>query len=416
MQGLHLTADLYACQCGTALMINADTLAALCTRAIESVGLTLVDQKFHTFPSWQGHPGGVTGAVMLAESHVALHTWPERAEVTLDVYVCNFSTNNSSKAERLLDDLITAFAPGHQITNRILRGSKDADGQSDELLLEWTNPNSAHGFRVERRIETRRTPYQMLEVLETPQWGKLLRLDGCYMSSERDEFHYHEPMVHTAALAHPAPRSALVIGGGDGGAVEELLKHPAIERVTLVELDAAVIDVAREHLAAIHRGCFDDPRVQVCIDDGAAYVAREAAQPGGARFDLAVLDLTDPDTPARALYTAEFFARLRSLLTPDGMVTLHIGSPIYRPERVRHLVMSLRSVFPIVRPFGVFVPLYGSYWGMACASGETDPAVLTSEEVEHRLQARGIGDLQYLNGDAYRALFALPNYYRALVR
>ncbi|MDR2155261.1 MAG: polyamine aminopropyltransferase [Burkholderiaceae bacterium] len=415
MQGLHLTADLYACQCGASLMTDADTLAALCVRAVESAGLTLVEQKFHTFASWQGQPGGITGAVMLAESHLALHTWPERTAVTLDVYVCNFSTDNSAKAERLLDDLMIAFAPRRQITNRILRGSKDPDLQGDELLLEWINKDSAYGFRAERRLQTCRTPYQMLEVFDTPQWGKLLRLDGCYMSSERDEFHYHEPMIHAGALAHEAPRSALVIGGGDGGSVEELLKHPTIERVTLVELDAAVIDAAREHFAAIHRGAFDDPRVQIHIDDGAAYVAREAARPDGARFDLATLDLTDPDTPARKLYTAEFFARLRTLLAPGGTVTLHIGSPVYNPERVRELVASLRSVFAIVRPFGAFVPLYGAYWGMACASDTVDPARLSGEAVEQRLRARGIGDLQYLNGDAYRALFALPNYYRALV-
>lgn len=416
MQGLHLTADLYGCQCETALMIDAAALADMCRHAVQASGLTLVDEKYHTFPEWQGQPGGVTGAVLLAESHLAVHTWPERAGVTLDVYVCNFSTDNSSKAERLLNDLMATFAPAQCITNRILRGSKDPQTHSDELLLEWLNDHSAFGFQVSRRLETMRTQYQQLEVFETPQWGRLLRLDGRYMTSERDEFFYHEPMVHVAAIAHEQPRSVLVVGGGDGGSAEEMFKHPSVERLVLAELDGDVVDMARKHLPSIHQGALDDPRLVLRIGDGAAFVAEQAARADGERFDLVVLDLTDPDTPAQPLYTREFFARVKQLLRPGGAITLHISSPIFTPERVRQLTASLRSVFAIVRPFGLYVPLYGTYWGMACASDTLDPAALDPAEVEHRLARRGIAGLRYYNGDVHRALFALPNYYRELVQ
>ncbi|TCP05821.1 polyamine aminopropyltransferase [Caldimonas thermodepolymerans] len=416
MQGLHLTADLYGCQCESALMTDATTLAELCRRAVQASGLTLVDEKYHTFPEWQGQPGGVTGAVLLAESHLAVHTWPERAGVTLDVYVCNFSTDNSSKAEHLLNDLMATFAPQQCITNRILRGSKDPETRSDELLLEWLNDHGAYGFKATQRLETLRTRYQQLEVFETPQWGRLLRLDGRYMTSERDEFFYHEPMVHVAAIAIEQPRSVLVIGGGDGGSAEELFKHPSIERVVLAELDADVVEMSRKYLGSIHRGSLDDPRLQVRIGDGAAYVAEQAGRADGERFDLVVLDLTDPDTPAHQLYTREFFAQVKQLLTPQGAVTLHISSPIFTPERVRQLTTSLRSVFSIVRPYGAYVPLYGTYWGMACASDTVDPVRLPPAEVERRLAERGVRDLKYYNGDVHQALFALPNYYRDLVQ
>ncbi|MFA7664945.1 MAG: polyamine aminopropyltransferase [Burkholderiaceae bacterium] len=415
MQGLHLTADLYGCQCDASLLIEADSLARLCRQAVADAGLTIVDEKFFTFPDWDGQPGGVTGAVLLAESHLALHTWPERNGVTLDVYVCNFSTDNSPKAEQLLDDLIVAFAPHQQNTNRILRGSSDPDSRADELLLEWVNPDAAYGFRVSRRLETVRTPYQLLEVFETPQWGRLFRLDGRYMTSERDEFYYHEPIVHTAALTHPAPRSALVIGGGDGGSSEELLKHPTMQRVVMAELDGEVVRMARQHLGKVHRGAFDDPRLQLEIGDGRQHVERLAADPDGERFDLVVLDLTDPDTPAHALYTREFFALLKQVLAPGGAVTLHIGSPVYTTELVTRLCSDLRAVFGIVRPFGLYVPLYGSYWGMACASDTLDPLALDPTGAEQRIAERGIADLQYYNGDVHRALFALPNFYRKLV-
>jgi spermidine synthase len=121
----------------------------LCADVVGRAGLTVVDEKVLHLPAdYQGEPGGVTGAVLLAESHLALHTWPERAGVTLDVYVCNFSTDNSGKAEQVLSDLIVAFAPAQQNTNRILRGSADPESGSDELLLEWLNPDSAYGFRA----------------------------------------------------------------------------------------------------------------------------------------------------------------------------------------------------------------------------------------------------------------------------
>ncbi len=397
-------------------MTDAATLADVCRSAVQACGLTLVDEKYHTFPEWQGQPGGVTGAVLLAESHLAVHTWPERAGVTLDVYVCNFSTDNSSKAERLLNDLMSTFAPAQRITNRILRGSKDPETRSDELLLEWLNDHSAFGFQAARRLETMRTRYQQLEVFETPQWGRLLRLDGRYMTSERDEFFYHEPMVHVAAITHEQPRSVLVVGGGDGGTAEEMLKHPSVGRLVLAELDGDVVEMSRKHLQSIHKGALDDPRVALRIGDGAQFVAEQAARADGERFDLIVLDLTDPDTPAQQLYTREFFAQVKQLLRAGGAITLHISSPIFTPARVQQLTSSLRSVFSIVRPFGLYVPLYGTYWGMATASDALDPLSLPSAEVERRLASRGIRDLKYYNGDVHRALFALPNYYRELVQ
>lgn len=410
VQGLHLTADLYGCRCEPSLLVDAGRLASLCRDAVARAGLTLVDEKYFPFPEYQGQPGGVTGAVLLAESHIAVHTWPERAGVTLDVYVCNFTTDNSGKAERLLDDLVVAFAPTGQGRHRILRGSADPDTQSDELLLEWLNADSAYGYRARRRIETVRSPYQMVEVFDTHQFGKVFRLDGQYMTSERDEFFYHEPIVHAAALAHPGPRSALVIGGGDGGSTEELLKHPSMRRVVLAELDAQVLRIAREHLASVHRGALDDPRVEIRIGDGFAFAAQ-----CDERFDLVLFDLTDPDTPAGRLYTPEFFAIARRLLNPGGAIALHIGSPVFAPQRVSRLVADLRTAFRIVRPFGLYVPLYGAYWGMAIAADDLDPLAIDEAQADARIAARALPELRYYNGGVHRALFALPNFYRDLV-
>lgn len=261
---------------------------------------------------------------------------------------------------------------------------------------------------ISRTIARRQTQYQALEVVDTPRFGRVLLLDGIVMTSERDEFFYHENIVHPAAIAHPRPRQALVIGGGDGGSSEELLKHSTIERVVLAEIDAGVIDAAKTHLQAVHRGAFDDPRLEVRIGDGKAFV--ESAQQ---RFDLIVLDLTDPVGPSAALYTREFYTACAAILGEQGMLSLHVESPVSQPQHFSRIIRTLQAVFPIVRPYLVYIPLYGTWWGMATASRGTDPLRLSGDEVQQRLAARGVTDLQFYNGDTHRALFALPNFVRA---
>jgi spermidine synthase len=270
--------------------------------------------------------------------------------------------------------------------------------------------NDASGVYFEGTLlERRRTPFQLLEVYETAELGRIFRLDGCNMTSERDEFFYHENLVHPAAVAHRAPRHALVIGGGDGGSSEELLKHPSIERVHMAELDPDVIEVSRAQFGRVHRGAFDDPRLEVTVGDGLAYLRGTRA-----RYDLVVMDLTDPVGPSAELYSPATFALARSAMAPGAALTLHIGSPFSHPERVRGMLANLRQVFPRVAPYFVHIPLYGSIWGFACASDTLDPREISAAEVERAIAERGLKDLQYYNGEAHRALFALPNYIRAL--
>ncbi len=281
---------------------------------------------------------------------------------------------------------------------------------NDDLLSEWLNPDSGWFTRAGRRLEKFRSPCQEIEVYETPAFGRLFRLDGSFMSSERDEFFYHENLVHLPALAHPAPKTALVLGGGDGGSAKELLKHPSMERIVLAELDECVVDIARRHLPAVHRGALDHPRVEIRIGDGLDYV-RESRE----YFDLILFDLTDPGGHSAPLHTAGFYAACRARLAPGGALALHIGSPLAQPERFRDSVRDLRAVFAVVRPYTLFIPLYGTLWGMACASDGLDPARLASDEAERRLRERGIADLRYYNGDTHQAVLAQPNYLRKLL-
>jgi spermidine synthase len=426
MQGIHLTGDLFDCGCSESLFTDLDALSSLCRQATIDAGLTIVDEKYHVFPDWQGQPGGITGAVLLAESHLAIHTWPERRGVTLDVYVCNFTCDNEAKARQLFDTLMVAFRPASQGVNRIVRGdlaqsgsgqaalaatpTADAAGaQRDALIFDWLNAHAGYGYTANKQLAALQTRYQRAEVYDTHQFGKLLRLDGRLMTSEGEEFFYHEAMTHPALLTHPNPQSVLVIGGGDGGSSEEIFKHPSVRRIVLAELDPAVIDIARQHLREIHKGALDDPRLEIRIGDGFEF-ARTCEE----KFDLVVLDLTDPDTPAFRLYSEEFFRLCRRLLNPGGLMTMHLGSPVYQAATVRKNAAALRRVFRQVHPLSLFIPLYGSLWCLAIAGDSANPRALSAETIAQRLRERRIGSLRFYNAELHPALFALPTFVREL--
>ena len=281
--------------------------------------------------------------------------------------------------------------------------------QATRFVAERLNADFGLYLSASRTLAERRSPWQHIEVFENPQFGRVMRIDGCFMTSERDEFFYHEPMVHLPAIAHPGVRRALVVGGGDGGAAEELLKLPGIEQVVLAELDADVVEMARQWLPSIHRGAFDDPRFVLQLGDARDFIARSEE-----RFDQIILDLTDPFGPAVELYTVEFYESCRRALNPGGVVSLHLGSPVHLPETMTRIAASVRAVFPVFRTYLQYVPLYGTLWCMAMASDATDPLLLSAEEVDARLAARGISDLQLYNGAMHQALLARPNFVRAL--
>jgi spermidine synthase len=279
-----------------------------------------------------------------------------------------------------------------------------------DFMHEWLTDDSGFWIRSAGELEHFRSRYQDVEVHDTRAYGKLFRLDGCFMTSERDEFFYHENLVHLAATTHSGPERALVIGGGDGGSSEELLKYRSMRSVTLVELDGAVVDIARKYFASVHRGALDDPRLTLHVQDGLAFV-RDSAE----RYDLIVLDLTDPGGPSEPLYTEAFYRACAARLRPGGALTLHIASPVAHPTRIREGLARLSAAFPVVVPYLTSIPLYGGLWMMACASDRLDPRALDEAEVDRRIAERGVADLQYYNGATHVAATALPNFVRALV-
>lgn len=278
------------------------------------------------------------------------------------------------------------------------------------ILTERLGDDWGYFIRSSREYERFRSPHQAVEVHESAPFGKLFRLDGRFMTSEKDEFFHHENLVHLAGITHPSPERALVVGGGDGGAAEELLKYRSIKSVTIAERDLAVVDLARKYFTSVHRGSVDDPRVDLRIGDDFDFL-RDTAE----RYDLVVLDLTEPAGPSREFATPAFYRTCAARLTPSGAMTLPLASPFAHPARIRETLTSLRAAFPVVTPYLVTLPLHGGLWMMACCSTGLDPRKLSAVEVDRRIAQRGLDDLQYYNGDMHRASLALPNFVRALV-
>lgn len=266
--------------------------------------------------------------------------------------------------------------------------------EGGECLASGASPFQKHG------VWRTNTPFQTL-----------YQLDGAFMAAEGDEFIYHENLVFPAATTLGQARTALILGGGDGGSARRLLAIPSMARIVICELDQAVVDFSRRHLAAIHAGSLDDPRVHVHIQDAFDFLDESRAT---GQFDLILFDLTDPVGPAAQLYGPAFLENCCRALSPGGMLVLHTASPFYQPVLLRQLLHAVGRIFPLVRPYFFPAPLYGGWWGMACASLTSDPAAMSAESVDATLRAWGIDGLQYYNGAIHVAQFALPNFLRDL--
>ena len=259
-----------------------------------------------------------------------------------------------------------------------------------------------YGVSVKQRLYRGKSAYQAIEVIDTDAYGRALVIDGVLMTSERDEFFYHEMLVHPAAvLRGAAPRKALIIGGGDGGTVREVLRHPSIERVVMVEIDEMVVAACREFLPAIGTA-FEDPRLELVIGDGIAYVAEER----GELFDLIFVDGTDPVGPAKGLFNRAFYDACARRLTKGGRIALQSESPILMSDLFFEILDMLGQVFLEVKPYYAPVPLYGAgMWSFTLAGAALDP--LAVDPVRQETIAE---HCRYYTADIHRAAFAQPRF------
>jgi spermidine synthase len=283
----------------------------------------------------------------------------------------------------------------------------------EKRVFEKINASSGAYFSAYTVVDVTRSEYQRIEVYDTPELGKLLRIDDCNMLAERDAFIYHEAIVHPAAICANKPKTALVLGGGDGCVAAELLKHNTITQVDLVELDAAVVALCKEHFAATNFNVFDNPKLSLHITDAHTFM-----QVSQAKYDLICLDLTDPDAGeahSASLFTAPFFAQCKAALNTGGVLSLFAGSPFSHARRFTETVAALACQFKFVHPYFAHVPSYAMLCGFVAAADTVDIATATPADIEATLIARQIGRCGFYNGVTHSAMLAQPEYVRRLL-
>lgn len=252
-------------------------------------------------------------------------------------------------------------------------------------------------LQIKEKLCSVKSEFQKIVVFDTWDYGRVMVIDDSVQTAESDEFIYHEVMIHPPLLMHPNPKRVLIIGGGDGGSIEETLKHKYLTEAVQSELDKEVIEASRKYLSSISKGAFDDPRAKVNYREGRKFLEESTE-----KYDVIVLDLTDPTDHSKLLYTKEFYELAVSKLTEGGIISLHLSAWSPFPKVTGAIYQTLKSVFPYVRTFSNLVPSYGMELAFCYASKDTDvtkfPSDLFAQRFEERL-GHVKNELKWLDGD-----------------
>ncbi len=420
--GNHILVEFMGCD--PHIMNDVSSIERDMVDAALKAGATVINSTFHHFS-----PYGVSGVVVIQESHLAIHTWPEYGYAAVDLFTCG-----EMDAWISFDYLKECFGAKNYSALEMKRGAVQLLTRNDfdissmrQKAGEWSNPemytrnvwftdkddNQALSLRYTGEVFFDvQSPFQRVRILESPKYGKLLTLDDMFMTTEKDEFHYHEMISHPAMFTHGNAKNILVIGGGDGGTVREFLRHDGVEKVTMVEIDGEVIKACKEHLPTI-AASFDHPKLNLIVGDGIAF-AKEAANE---EFDLVIVDGSDPVGPAEGLFSVEFYRNCHRILKPGGILVAQGESPKFNEQSFTELNITLQHIFGKENaPVSLFfVPTYPTgMWSFQYGlKGSAQPKTISKEnEIESFVTAKG---LKYYNSDIHTASFALPNFVKTLI-
>ncbi len=284
--------------------------------------------------------------------------------------------------------------------------------EKDSLYLEEIGPgHTSVRYKLKEILFSKQTPFQLIEVVDSYDYGRMLVLDGCVNVCERDEANYHEMIAHIPVLLHPQPESVLVIGGGDGGTVRELLKHEGIRRIDLVEIDAAVTECCKDFFPEIAAG-FNDPRVHVFNEDGIAFAERSPSS----EYSLVIIDSSDPVGPAEGLFTEAFYRSCHRILDDTGIVVAQSESPYVYPDILKQVYTLFGNMYAEVNPYRISVPTYPS-GQIYIMIGLKDAAVREDFEKARVLNFfSNYGDtLKYITPDVFTGKYFLPGDVKGLL-
>ncbi|WP_303862455.1 polyamine aminopropyltransferase [Alkalibaculum bacchi] len=277
------------------------------------------------------------------------------------------------------------------------------------VFTEKHTENVGLSIGVTRQLYSGQSEFQLIEVFESEDFGRFLALDGFMMLTEKDEFIYHEMIVHVPMAVHPNPRNILIIGGGDGGAVRELCRYKSVERIDLVEIDEQVVQVCKEHLPTVASD-LDDSRVKIHYEDGLRYIRRFTDY-----YDLIIVDSTDPFGPGEGLFTKEFYGNCNKALKEDGILSNQHESPFYPLDAsaVRQIHKRMITSFPLCRVYQAHIPTYPSgHWLFGFSSKKYHPVKDLDCQKWEELGLK----TRYYNTKLHKASFALPTYVEELIR
>ena len=278
---------------------------------------------------------------------------------------------------------------------------------SENYYKEITPAGFGIAIKIKEVLFSQQSQFQKVEILDSDSTlGKILTLDDLMMTTEGDEYFYHEMISHIPMNSHKNPKSVLVIGGGDGGTVREVLKHDTVEKVVLCEIDGMVIDVCKKYLPTI-AGKLDDPRVEILVEDAIEYIKNKENE-----FDIVLIDSTDPMGPGEGLFTEEFYTNVKKSLKKGGIVAAQSESPVVNKEEIKKMYSLLKKVFPITSTYTSPVPTYpGGYWAWAFCSEEVEPL----SYIDERRCEAVTKTCKIYNKEYHKARFALPNFLKKLL-
>ncbi len=265
------------------------------------------------------------------------------------------------------------------------------------------------GFRTEYACDEvyfdSATEHQRLVIFKSPDFGRMMMLDGVTQTTEADEFIYHEMLAHTPILAHGNARKVLIIGGGDGGMLREVLRHKSVEKCTMVEIDETVVELSKEYLPNHSAGAFDDPRTDLVFGDGADFVKNPPDT-----YDVMIVDSTDPIGPGEVLFQDTFYGNTRNCLTPSGILVTQNGVPFMQPDELHNTVTHLRHLYADATCYMATVPTYVcGAMAFGWASQETAHRDVSVEELQRRFDAAEL-DTRYYTPAVHKGAFGLPRY------
>ncbi len=354
MLGKHIVVEFYGCNFEK--LNNLEEIRKTMLEATKAIKAHILGDIFHRF-----NPQGVTGIIAISESHLSIHTWPEYGYAAVDIFTCG-----NVEPWEALKVMKNYFKPKRMTYKFFGRGGKEDACYFEEKL----DSSVSLAMKVDNVIFSDLADNMKIDIFENKRFGKVLMIDGKIQLTQADERNYHEAIVHPAMNLVEDARRVLIVGGGDGCSAREVLKYDNVERIDLVDISKTVVDTSKKYLSDINEGALEHEKVNVIISE-----ARKYLEECNEKYDVVIVDSTDPIKDACKLFTLEFYDLVKKKLRGKGAMVTHAGSLFYHVYFFTSVVKTLKQLFSSVFPYSSWIPSYpGGLWGFVLASdSEIDP-------------------------------------------